>query len=253
MRDFSDAPTPLAIIRPRGARLIEARSPKLGRLVQHFDQASFRQWIRLEADPSVTTFCERPARISPDATSSIISYWVSRKQAQEFVMLVTGEMPADLTNEHDGKPLRVVTPPELATAAVWIDNWQRMLPVINCSANLVPPALRKSVLALSNASITLLSMERELARAQTMLVRAAVFDLLRTGALAAPSPHTPKLSLHTVLEPIQWSNTAIKSLRPKLLVARVQSNGTGPQRSRNIQHAPHCDRTLRRRRNTQPD
>jgi hypothetical protein len=35
-------------------------------------------------------------------------------------MLVTGEMPADLTNEHDGKPLRVVTSPELATAAVWM-------------------------------------------------------------------------------------------------------------------------------------
>lgn len=183
--------------------MIEARSPKLGRLVQHYDQASFQQWIRLEADSSVSTFCEHPARIGPDPTSRLISYWVSRKQAQEFLMLVTSERPADLPNEHDGKPLRVVTSPELATDSIWIDNWQRMLPVINCSANLVTPALKKSILALSNASITLLAMERELAKAQPMLVRAAVFDLLRTGGLAAPSLHIQKLSLHTVLEPIQ--------------------------------------------------
>ena len=202
MRDFSDAPTPLAITRPRGARMIEARSPKLGRLVQHFNQASFQQWIRLEADPSVLAFCERPARIGPDPSSPLISYWVARKQAQEFLILVSGDKPADLPHEHNGKPLGVVTPPELAAASTWIDNWQRMLPVINCSVNLVPPALKKSVLALCNASIPLLAMERELAKAQPMLVRAAVFDLLRSGGLAAPSLHTQKLSLHTVLEPI---------------------------------------------------
>ena len=35
--------------------MIEARSPKLGSLVQHYDQASFQQWIRLEADPALFT------------------------------------------------------------------------------------------------------------------------------------------------------------------------------------------------------
>jgi hypothetical protein len=183
--------------------MIEARSPKLGRLVQHYDQACFQQWIRLEADPSVSTFCERPARIGPDPTSPLISFWVSRKQAQEFVVLITGQRQVDLPNEHDGKPLRVVTLPELSAASIWIDNWQRMLPVINCSVNLVTPALKRSVLALCNASITLLTVERELIKVQPMLVRTAVFDLLRTGGLAAPSLHTQKLSLHTVLEPIQ--------------------------------------------------
>ena len=203
MRDFSDAPTPLAIARPRGARLIEARSPKLGRLVQHYDQASFQQWLRLEADPSVSTFCERPARIGPAPTSRLINYWVSRQSAQEFVLLIAGEMPADLPHEHDGKPLRVVTSPELSAASIWIDNWQRMLPVINCSASSVEPALKKSIVAFSNLPIPLLAIEREFAKAQPMLVRAAVFDLLRTGALLAPSLHTQRLSLQTILEPAQ--------------------------------------------------
>jgi hypothetical protein len=107
-------------------------------LVQHYDQASFRQWIRLEADPSVLTFCERPARFGTEPNSPLISYWVLRKQAQEFVMLVSDNMPALVSYEHDGKPLRVITSPELAAHSMWIDNWQRNLPVINCCANLMP-------------------------------------------------------------------------------------------------------------------
>ena len=203
MRDFTDAPTPLGISRPRGARMIEARSPKLGRLVQHYDQASFQQWVCLEADPSVLTFCERPARIGPDTASPLISYWVSRKQTQEFVMLVTGQMPTDLPDVHDGEPLHVIAAPELVAASIWIDNWQRMLPVINCCSGLLTPALKQSVLALANSPITLLAMEGALAKTQPMLLRATVFELLRTGALVAPSLHTQRLSLHTILEPAQ--------------------------------------------------
>ena len=56
MRDFSDAPTPLAIARPRGARMIEARSPKLGRLVQHYDQAieAWREALFFDTDAAIT-------------------------------------------------------------------------------------------------------------------------------------------------------------------------------------------------------
>jgi hypothetical protein len=143
MRDFSDSPTPLAITRPRGARLLQARSPKLGRLVQHYDLASFQQWICLEADPCVSAFCERPARLSPEPTSQLISYWVKRKGSDEFLMLVAHEVPADFPDKQYGIPMCAVASTELNVAAVWIDNWQRMLPLVNCSAALVLPALKQ--------------------------------------------------------------------------------------------------------------
>ena len=43
--------SPVDVPRPRGARLLEAFSPKLGRRVRLFDHAAFEQWIQLEADP----------------------------------------------------------------------------------------------------------------------------------------------------------------------------------------------------------
>lgn len=57
--------SPLQSTRPRGARLIESHSPKLGRRVRLFDHLAFSQWIRLEVDPLVESFCERPVRVDP--------------------------------------------------------------------------------------------------------------------------------------------------------------------------------------------
>ena len=51
---------PVTQTRPKGARLLEGFSPKLKRRVQLFDYSSFSVWIRLEADPKVVAFCERP-------------------------------------------------------------------------------------------------------------------------------------------------------------------------------------------------
>jgi hypothetical protein len=59
---------PINIGRPRAGRLIEGLSPKLARRVRLFDHATFAAWIALEADPTVITFCEHPARIAANET-----------------------------------------------------------------------------------------------------------------------------------------------------------------------------------------
>lgn len=41
---------PMSTPRPRGARLLTAFSPKLGRTVRAFDHAAFEQWVRLEPE-----------------------------------------------------------------------------------------------------------------------------------------------------------------------------------------------------------
>jgi hypothetical protein len=52
MKDFTPRfSSPLPATRPRGARLIEAYSPKLNRRVRFFDHLAFWQWIRLETLP----------------------------------------------------------------------------------------------------------------------------------------------------------------------------------------------------------
>jgi len=51
-------------------RLLTAFSPKLDRTVCAFDYVCLEQWARLESDPTVTSFCERPARFDAADTGT---------------------------------------------------------------------------------------------------------------------------------------------------------------------------------------
>jgi len=192
--------SPLQVGRPRGARLLEAHSPKLGRRVRLFDHLAFAQWIRLEVDPGVQTFCERPARVDRRPDSCLIDFWVQRPGGQAMLLL---ESRFDLpVPDVDHVAVEVVPLAELAAARIWISNWSRMLPVINAARTLLPKSLSKSILGRVREPESLARVERDLAVGDPVIVRGAIFELLRTGRLRAPSLHHQHLDLHLMIEPV---------------------------------------------------
>ncbi len=191
---------PVDMSRPRGGRLIEAYSAKLQRRVRFFDHLSFAQWIRLEANPTTITFCERPVRLGPQRDARVVDFWVEALSGEEFLLLESGRaesVPARL----DDMEIRTVVPAELAAASVWISNWSRMLPIVNATRNLVPRSLLGAVLDHVCGPISLGRLEHELSVGDPSLIRGAIFEQLRTGRIKAPSLHIEALSLHAVLEP----------------------------------------------------
>ena len=193
---------PISAPRPRASRLLTAFSPKLGRTVRAFDHAAFGQWIRLEADPGVISFCEHPCRAGSNDDGPLIDFWVARRGQEELLLVERSNGAATLPGSIQEVPLRVVPAAELAAAAVWISNWLRMIPVINASRGLAPKALPQSVLRLVRKPLALSFVEHELAAGDPTLVRGVIFELLRTGQLMAPSLHTQPLSFHTAVEPV---------------------------------------------------
>lgn len=187
--------------RPRGSRLLTAFSPKLGRTVAFFNHACFDQWIRLEADPSVLAFCERPRRVGSGVDGALIDFWVGSRTQEEMLIVETGHLRESLPPKVQDVPLRLVPAAELASAAIWVSNWHRLIPVINATRGLAPKALVKSVLSLVCRPLALAVIESELSIGDPAVVRGAVFELLRSGQLMAPSLHTQPLSLHTMVEP----------------------------------------------------
>ena len=127
---------PLDAPRPRGARLLEAFSPKLGRRVRLFDHACFEQWIRLEADPSVLWLCERPARLGAARDARHIDFWVQRCDGEQLLLVDRAAEPTPETVI--GLPVHRIAAAELAAAAMWVSNWQRMLPVVTCELRDAP-------------------------------------------------------------------------------------------------------------------
>jgi len=87
MNDSARFRCAVSAARPRGQRLIEAYSLKLGRRVQCFGDAAFRQWIRLEADPSVELFCERPTFLHVANERRLADFWVRQGASELFLML----------------------------------------------------------------------------------------------------------------------------------------------------------------------
>lgn len=190
---------PLDLPRLRGARLIEAFSPKLERRVQFFDHATFAQWIRLEADPTVMSMCERPRRMGTDPDARVVDFWVRRADDEELAVLekaASNRLPPQV----DGLALHTVTLAELAAAAMWISNWQRMLPVINATRGLLPKRLFKSIAHGVRQPTMLGRLEHEFSISDPAVVRGALFELLRTGRLVAPSLHVEVLSMHTLIQ-----------------------------------------------------
>ena len=137
---------PMSAPRPRASRLLTAFSPKLGRTVRAFDHAAFGQWIRLEADPGVISFCEHPCRAGSKDEGPLIDFWVARRSQEEMLFVERGHGAAALPDTVQGVPLRLVPGAEQATAAVWVANWLRMIPVINATRGLARSRRRSSPL-----------------------------------------------------------------------------------------------------------
>ena len=132
MKDLSPKfSIPIDMPRPRGSRLIEGFSPKLGRRLQFFDHATFAVWIALEATPDVITLCERPSRTGKDKGDPIVDFWVRRAVGEEFLFVPTGDTSVPRLDVCLNLPARTVTVSERAAQSTWTANWMRMLPVVN--------------------------------------------------------------------------------------------------------------------------
>ncbi|MFC0403092.1 hypothetical protein [Paraburkholderia rhizosphaerae] len=193
---------PVAIARPRGAHRFEAFSPKLARRMTFYRRASLEQWVLLEADPRVITFCERPGYIQINGHNRLADFWVRYIDRDELVILDDCHYKDDATKAVRNLDvqtflIRKVVRAELAAARVWIENWQRMLPCLVANRDLVPPALPQAIVRFTNEPQRLLAIEREFSTGDPIPVRTAVFGLLHSGRVSAPELRTQPLSLLT--------------------------------------------------------
>ncbi len=193
---------PVALVRPRRAHRFEGFSPKLARRLTFYRRGLLEQWILLEADPAVVTFCERPGYVNVSGKTRLADFWVRYVDRQELVILddmLEGNHATKFPRHLDeaALPIREIPSAELAAARVWIDNWQRMLPCIVANRSLVSLSLQRAIERFLVHPRRLLEIEREISRGDTVLVRTAVFDMLHAGRLSAPDLQTQPLSLLT--------------------------------------------------------
>lgn len=201
---------PIEVPRPCNAHRLETFSPKLDRRLRLYDRAAFEWWLRLESNPDVLAFCERPGRLHLGDTGTVlIDFWVCYADREEVHLialdaksLANVPLPATMAfGVGEQATVRIIRREDVMAQRTWILNWERMLPFITASRGMISPALRQQILAAVGGNKQLSSLERELAPVDAMLVKGAVFSLLHEGQLSAASLHEQPLSLRTRFSP----------------------------------------------------
>jgi hypothetical protein len=129
--------------RPAGLRVLEAYSPKLDRRLQCFGEVSFEQWVRLEADPTIQRFCERPLDLQCENGVLHIDFWV--RQGDREILLVMEDTCALRSATIGNIELEIVaiSSAELAASRMWTVtrgcNWA-MIPSLRESTVLTMPS-----------------------------------------------------------------------------------------------------------------
>ena len=186
--------------RPRSSRVIEAFSPKLGRRLHCYGNHAFDQWICLEADPDVLTFCERPVFLDSGTSKRLADYWVQRLD-REMLLLIGDQIgPSSFVVNETEIQVQAIPSIELSAARMWIDNWERMLTTLTSCRNLISPALIDSVLRLVSEPMQMSRIEQQFGASDPTLVRGALFSLLHTGQVQAPQLKTAPLSFLTCFQ-----------------------------------------------------
>jgi len=178
--------------RPRGSRLIEYYSLKLGRRVTAWSHPQFEALLSVEVDSAVLAYCERPVHEGLAA-----DLWARREGHESFAVITEGEIPKAWMD----LPVTRVSAAELAAKRIWLRNWQTMLPAVIATRDIIQRNQRNEVLRRVREPLPLAAIERDLCVGEPTWLRGCIFHLLLEGALKAPELHEAPLSLSTRIGP----------------------------------------------------
>jgi hypothetical protein len=189
---------PVETKRPVGARRIEVFSPKIKRRLTLFSWDAHDGWLLLEADPTVRTFCERPAYLDGEA-GRVLDFWVEQSGCTKFVVLSTEDSDSkSLPPSVHGIKLQVLRRPDTIAYARRIENWAQILPYRTSFLRHANRRLQNDLFARLEKPHRLERIEAAFHPIDVSAVRAALFDLLAEGRVSAPDLDFAPLGLDTV-------------------------------------------------------
>lgn len=190
---------PVEVNRPPYLHRYDLFSPKLSRRLTLFSWNAVLLWTMIESHPAIKTFCERPGLVHVHGDWRLADFWVQRDGRSEFLLLehsplqnlvgVSPRLESDL-----GLRARTVLNAELEVHAMWIKNWQQILPYLVSNRNFIEPRQLDRILLFCQAPQMLVDIERSELPGDPVITRTAVFELVRQGKLSAEDLHCDSLS-----------------------------------------------------------
>ena len=188
-------------------RRLEVFSPKLARRLSLGSYDAWRCWIAIEANPEVTSFCERPSRTA-GRNSAMIDFWVQRRgtPGAEFWLLWNPHGDADTVDSspeaastpapkrlHD-HPVRLISPEIIASWEVPVANWAQIVPVLVSYRRYRKPLLEQSIVVQLVQYTALDDLINHFGHDDPDEVAASLYWLLALGRVRSPDLAAERLN-----------------------------------------------------------
>ncbi|NYH14308.1 hypothetical protein [Paraburkholderia bryophila] len=180
-------------IRPYGAHRYDLFGPKIGRQLTLFGRLALDLWVRLESDPRVVSYCERPVCIPDAKPSRVVEFWVRTHDEERLCVVLRSAESASVErggslfpafqswSRSSSLQLQMIHPRELDDPQVLRENRIMMLCYLAGTHALPVKELMSGVLTVCKNGTTLAELEQQFATADPTLVRSAVFRLVLRG------------------------------------------------------------------------
>jgi hypothetical protein len=205
---------PVESKRPHGAHLFEVFSPKAERRLALFGVAALRCWLKIEADPLVTTLCERPLMLPEKKRHRAVDFWTSGSLASKYLMIIDAATAASVADGEQLYPafqawareveceVQYISSASLAEeASLWYTNWTDALQHLSRYQNYLPDDVLPRIERMCTGRRTIASFFENGSQENREMVRAAVFQLVHAGKLRFVDVTNHPLSDQSEVEP----------------------------------------------------
>jgi hypothetical protein len=197
---------PLPLPKASWRRRLEVFSPKLERRLSLGSYPAWRCWVALEANPAITRFCERPARVA-GKNSAMLDFWVQLNgdPRGEFWLLegdVDDGTRAVAGSDDRGleagmrlhqRPVRVITTAVLASWDIPVANWAQMLPYLVSFRGYRHALLEQSLVVQLARYVSMDELIAAFADHDASEVQASLYWLVASGRVRSPDLATAPL------------------------------------------------------------
>ena len=185
--------------RPPRTHRFDLFGPKIGRRLTLYGRNPLHLWLRLEADPQVDAYCERPLYIPDLRPPRCVDFWVRTSRDERLCLILRASDEARIARgeklffgfetwcKSSAMSLACVRPAELDDPEPLRRNWLTMVRYAAATQDCGHTPRTADILLACHDGIALCELESRFQHFDSIQLRAATFKLILAGELLAPT------------------------------------------------------------------
>ncbi len=206
------SPVPMKRSSNYGSNYWEVYSPKLERIVKQFSDLEYDNWVLIETDSSIETFCEQPVIITDfydgKQVKSIIDLWVKYKDGNECFMEVKYLKDLDPFNPRAARSIRqtyiqkkwcfernlsyiIRTEIDIRRNKIHLENMKTIIPYARGIGSEIETDRLRIFKLINSSKMSLASLEAHLPTIPKQRIRTVVFQLIYLAKIQSNMDKVP--------------------------------------------------------------